>query len=157
MKIAFALFVLVAPFLSGDRSSQESADFIFTAVKTGEENTSPVLLRVRTVYKGQINEQIELYLPDTVEMKPSTEYLFKLERDLSTRIIEITSIVPLFEATAEVQKLFYTIHCIGERDKSIAGCQRSLASVCGCDGKTYGNPCEARRVGVNIYTHGRCQ
>ncbi len=28
--------------------------------------------------------------------------------------------------------------------------------VCGCDGKTYSNPCAARNAGVRTYTAGAC-
>jgi hypothetical protein len=28
--------------------------------------------------------------------------------------------------------------------------------VCGCDGKTYGNPCAAENSGVRTFTKGAC-
>lgn len=36
-------------------------------------------------------------------------------------------------------------------------CERNIAPVCGCNGITYGNTCEARRAGIMKYTHGECK
>ena len=36
-------------------------------------------------------------------------------------------------------------------------CAEIFAPVCGCDGQTYGNACEAARALVGIFEDGACQ
>jgi hypothetical protein len=43
-------------------------------------------------------------------------------------------------------------HCMAKP----AACPRIAAPVCGCDGKTYGNGCEAASQGVGVKANGAC-
>jgi len=48
-------------------------------------------------------------------------------------------------------------NCIDKtRIRPNATCQDVVAPVCGCDGKTYDNPCEAKKRGLNYFKNGAC-
>jgi hypothetical protein len=42
------------------------------------------------------------------------------------------------------------------RKRPEVACPDALKQVCGCNGKTYRNSCEADREGVTYYTPGKC-
>ena len=49
------------------------------------------------------------------------------------------------------------VTCIDEsKIDTNAVCTMQFEPVCGCDGKTYGNVCEAEKAGVTRWQEGEC-
>ena len=44
-----------------------------------------------------------------------------------------------------------------EKPRINTACFRIYAPVCGCNGKTYDNPCEAKAYGIEVYIEGECK
>ncbi len=65
---------------------------------------------------------------------------------------EGTHVMQLAKASPNVDS-----DCIDKSKRGFIACVEVYAPVCGCDGRTYGNECHARREGVLSWEKGTCR
>ncbi len=116
-------------------------------------------------FKGYGNLRTVLYAPD-FEFENNTYYLiFGAGKGLNSHFIErcsYTNKLSLID-TSTLNYLYEnlgTVPCYDERKRKENGegaCERIYNLVCGCNGETYGNSCEAIKNGVMKYLSGECK
>ena len=82
----------------------------------------------------------------------------QVEQELVGRACSPTSSgpLPMCGATAEYCNAGSACGSTGVCAARPQGCPTVVARVCGCNGKTYPNACEAARAGVSVHSSGSC-
>jgi hypothetical protein len=170
MKILILTFLLFLDTISTqdniEKLSKEylsRVDFVGTVFIREKSNWNRDVLvgDVRTVFKGFSYGQVAIDLKSsTFIFEENHEYLIYAAQSVNDGALQVRTFSRtnfLEKAQEDILYLNSNIDCI---DKSLihdGACLRMLSPVCGCDSKTYGNSCEARKAGVAIYSSGRCK
>ncbi len=94
----------------------------------------------------------------------NTEYLLfaKTDRNCLHYFGKGSKLIKKMEGEEDINFLLSILPCsdlkVKEKLKEkIGACYRDYRPVCGCDGRVYGNACEASRAGIQIFKKGECK
>lgn len=92
-------------------------------------------------------------------LKSGTWYLIYATRESSGEysLSKCSRTAEYTEAFDDIKFLSRNVECVDKSLMHNRACFRNLSNICGCDGKTYGNLCEAHRSGIAVYSVGRCK
>lgn len=153
------------PFLTTKEAYNiSSAVFVGKAVDIAETGLyDQVVLSVEKLYKGGLQNMVLLEVEYTschVHFEIDQSYLvyaFQFEDGVySTDMCARTKNIQ--QASLDIEMLDGLMICNDEDLKNTTGaCEQVGSPVCGCDGKTYRNPCEAAKQGISSWASGKCQ
>ena len=109
-------------------------------------------VKARRIYKlSATNYDIKFNLNESYLIFFGTNANCELVVDKNARIL------PEKEATTDIEFLNTNLPCQDKELKKEGPCHRYLFPLCGCDGVTYGNECEALRNGIVRFKVGACK
>jgi hypothetical protein len=145
----------------------DGTDLIVIASLQDEQYEDKVnLFTAKKVFKSSdvyVNTDVNIDINAMFSFEPGKEYLiYALKKNKNSfrnafYVAECSRTIPVTDAREDIDFFFNKIKCPDPAKKSLGACHRNYVPVCGCDNKTYGNPCEASRQGISVFSPGRCK
>jgi hypothetical protein len=117
-------------------------------------------VQMRKVFKGEVRYSIVIDNTEgNFKFNTNADYLVYANiGDNRLYVVSRCSRTDVLEnADDDLNYLIANIPCKVEPLNATGVCHRSSISICGCDGVTYYDDCEARKKGINIFSIGICK
>jgi hypothetical protein len=140
-------------------TQDEVSRYDVIAVVHAQRRNDELLLDVKRVFKGEPARSVSVPKGEHKRITPGIDYLVLALNNASLQNVD-ARLIKLAEADQAIAFLEKNLPCADPalRDQRKDGvCLQVFDPVCGCDNRTYGNSCEARRKGVTQFTYGECR
>lgn len=127
--------------------------------RTKRKNRIPELTNIVGILAGQTEKTTEKpaaaikICENKIRFQPFLPQKSLLKKEIAMRtILGLVLLITFLSCEKEVDP-----DCVEDPSLPPVLCTYELNPVCGCNGKTYANPCTARASGIKRYTSGACK